>query len=204
MTNVPDWHLSGDFLELCNCRVGCPCLLIGQTVAPTEGTCDGGFVWHIEQGHFGGVEVDGLNFAFIHSAPGIMAEGNWTTAAYVDERASPPQRDALATIVCGQAGGPLQAFMALSGRFLGLKYVPIEYHVDGGMPTASIPRILDFAVEGMQKAAFSEPIRLQNTRPWVPWMALAKGVRGTYQDYGLHFEDTGRNGHFGPFQWPRV
>ncbi len=204
MTAATDWHLKGDFLELCNCRVGCPCILIAQTVAPTEGTCDGGFAWHIEEGQLGGVELDGLNFAFLHSAPGIMAEGNWTTAGYVDERATPEQREALATIVTGQAGGPLQAYMALSGRFLGLKYVPIEYHADGNTRSVLIPGILDFAVEGMQKAAFSEPIRLENIRPWVPWMALAKGVRGAYTDHGLQFENTGRNGHYGPFRWPRA
>ena len=26
-----NWQLSGDFLELCNCEVACPCVMQGQT-----------------------------------------------------------------------------------------------------------------------------------------------------------------------------
>ena len=199
-----NWHLSGDFLELCNCEVACLCVIQGLTATPTEGHCDGGFAWHIEDGEFNGVVLNGLNFAFLHATPGIMSEGNWTAAIYVDERADQPQREALGEILSGKIGGPMENYMALIGNFLGIKYVPIDYKVEGHTRSVSIPAILDFNVEGLMKPGFSDAIRLENARAWVPWMALAKGTRGTYTDHGLRFENTGRNGHYGPFLWPRV
>ena len=199
-----NWHLSGDFLELCNCEVVCPCLIYGLTAAPSEGHCDGGFAWHIEEGEFNGVELNGLTFAFLHSTPGIMSQGNWTAAMYVDERADQRQREALEEILSGKVGGPMENYMALTGNFLGTKYVPIDYKVAGSTRSVSIPAILDFNVEGLTKPGFSDAIRVENARAWVPWMALAKGTKGTYTDHGLRFENTGRAGHYGPFLWPRA
>ena len=199
-----DWHLRGDFLELCNCRVGCRCILQGLTEEPSEGHCDGGYAWHIEEGEFNGVVLHGLNFALLHSTPGIMAQGNWTAAVYVDERADQRQREALGEILSGKVGGPMENYMALTGNFLGIKYVPIDYKIEGRTRSVSIPAILDFSVEGLLKPGFSDAIRLENARGWVPWMAQAKGTKGTYTDYGLWFENTGRNGHYGPFLWPRA
>ena len=198
-----NWHLSGDFLELCNCEVGCRCILIAQTEKPTEGNCDGGFAWHIEDGEFNDIALNELNFAFLHATPGIMAEGNWTAAIYVDERADQRQREALEEILSGKAGGPMENYMALTGNLLSIKYVPIDYKIEGRTRSVSIPAILDFNVEGLMKPGFSDAIRLENARGWVPWMFLAKGTKGTYTDYGLRFENTGRNGHYGPFGWPR-
>ena len=199
-----DWHLNGDFLELCNCEVACPCVMVGNDATPTEGFCDGGFIWHIEHGEFDGVALDGLNFAFLHHAPGRMSEGNWTAAVYVDERSDERQREALVEILSGKHGGPMENYMALTGNFLGIKYVPIDYKIDRRTRSVSIPAILDFSVEGLMKPAFEAPIRLENIRGWVPWMSLARGTKGTYADHGLHFENTGRNGFCGPFQWPRA
>ena len=199
-----NWHLRGDFLELCNCEVVCPCITQGLTETPTEGHCDGGFAWHVEEGEFNGVALNGLNFVFLHATPGVMSEGNWTAAIYVDERADQRQREALGEILSGKFGGPMENYMALTGNFLGIKYVPIDYKVEGRTRSVFIPAILDFNVEGLMKPGFSDAIRLENARAWVPWMALATGSKGTYTDHGLRFDNTGRNGHYGPFLWPRA
>src|SRR5256884_7381989 len=45
------WHLSGDYFENCNCSVVCPCLVSKApplTSRPTEGVCDVGVIFHIE------------------------------------------------------------------------------------------------------------------------------------------------------------
>ncbi len=197
-----EWRLRGDFLELCNCKVACPCIIQGLTETPTEGNCDNGFAWHIEEGEFNGIALNGLNFACLQSAPGIMAEGNWTTAIYVDERADQRQRDALEEILSGRVGGPMERFMALTGNFLGTKHVPIDFKIDGHARSVSIPEILDFSVEGVIKPGFSDPVKFENVRAWAPWVAFAKGTKGAYTDNGLLFENTGRTGHYGPFVWP--
>lgn len=45
--------------------------------------------------------------------PGPMANGNWTVAAYIDERADDKQTEALGAIFTGAAGGPMAAFVPL-------------------------------------------------------------------------------------------
>ncbi len=198
------WHLKGDFLELCNCDVACPCVMNEYPVAPTEGYCDGGFTWHIEDGAFDGVKLDGLNFAFFHHAPGKMNDGDWTSAVYIDSRADEGQRAALAQILSGDQGGPMANYMAMTGNFLGIQYVPIEYKRDGNARSVSIEGVTDYAVDALVKSGFETPIRLDSVRGWVPWMNLARGVTGSYTDRGLQFENAGKNGFCGPFAWPKA
>jgi hypothetical protein len=60
--------------------------------------------FNIEQGHYGNVPLDGLNFVMALTTPGVMREGNSTEVLYIDERANPQQREALAAITSGQEG----------------------------------------------------------------------------------------------------
>ena len=57
------WHLSGDYFENCNCSVVCSCLVSKAaplTSRPTEGICDVALIFHIEEGRYGDVALDGL------------------------------------------------------------------------------------------------------------------------------------------------
>ena len=104
------WRLSGDYFENCNCDVVCPCLVSKAaplTARPTRGVCDEALLFHIDRGRYGEVPLDGLNVALVAHAPGPMAEGNWTVAGYVDERADDQQAAALAAIFTGAEGGPM-------------------------------------------------------------------------------------------------
>jgi hypothetical protein len=95
------WQLAGDYFENCNCDVVCPCLFSpGQqmTATPTQGACEVAFGFHINQGRYGNAVLDGLNVGLIGRTPGPMADGNWSMALYLDERAGEPQREALQAI----------------------------------------------------------------------------------------------------------
>ena len=101
MTTQPKWQLSGDYFENCNCSVVCPCLVSTAaplTSKPTQDVCDVALIFHIDNGNYGSVRLDGLNVAMIAHTPGPMAEGNWTVAAYIDERADDKQMEALGAI----------------------------------------------------------------------------------------------------------
>ena len=92
------WQISGDYFENCNCDVVCPCLISTNaqlTSTPTQGVCDVPLIFHIDKGNYGDVRLDGLNVAVIAHTPGPMANGNWTVAAYIDERANDKQTEAL-------------------------------------------------------------------------------------------------------------
>jgi len=121
---VATWQLTGDYFENCNCDVVCPCFassVAPLTSRPSRGACDVALIFHVDKGTYGDVTLDGLNVAVIMHAPGPMADGNFTAAAYIDERADDRQTGALAAIFTGVEGGPMAAFAPLIATQLGVK-----------------------------------------------------------------------------------
>ncbi len=81
-----------------------------------------------------------------------MAEGNWSVAAYIDERADDKQTEALGAIFTGAAGGPMAAFAPLIGKNLGVNKVPITFRIEGKKRSAEIPGILHMSVDPLPTA----------------------------------------------------
>jgi hypothetical protein len=198
------WQVSGQYMEACSCDSVCPCPTSGLAARPTKGSCDAGLVFHVERGQYGGTTLDDLRFAVLLHTPGPMIEGNWTVGVIVDERASPSQREALATIASGQGGGPMAALGPLVGHFAGSEARPITIQGNGMRRSVSIPGVLDLAVDGIPGARQDEPIYLDNVgHPAASRLALAKAARSHLHASGIDWDDTsGRNnGHFAPFSW---
>jgi len=142
MASGTKWQLSGDYFENCNCDVVCPCLVSRSpplTAKPTQGECDVAIAFHIDRGSYGQLSLDGLNVVVAVHTPGPMAEGNWSVAAYIDERADDKQTEALGAIFTGAAGGPMATFAPLIGKNLGVRKVPITYRIEGKRRSAEIP-----------------------------------------------------------------
>lgn len=200
------WQLSGDYFENCNCDVVCPCLVSPAaplTSRPTQGKCDVALFFHIDKGSYDTTTLDGLNVAVIGHAPGPMGAGNWTIAAYIDERADDQQTAALGAIFGGAEGGPMAAFAPLIGTHLGAKKVAIRYSINGKSRSAEIVGILQMAVEplptmhpsGETWAALGHPVAPDK-------MALAVGIAGsTFADHGMRWDNSGKNGHYAPINW---
>src|SRR5712672_2313881 len=113
------WQLTGDYFENCNCNVVCPCLASPAaplTSRPSEGACDVALIFHVDQGKYGALAIDGLNIA------------------------------ALGAIFTGAEGGPMAAFVPLIANQLGVKKVPIHYRIDGKARSVEIPGIMQIAV----------------------------------------------------------
>src|SRR3954452_16386984 len=125
-----DWRLKGEWVKNCNCAYGCPC---DFNARPTNGSCKGLVAMHITEGHFGGVNLDGLKFAATVDFPGPLHEGNGTMQPIVDERATPEQRDALFQIMSGKhsAEGTLfHIFSLIVTSILDPVFAPIEFGFD--------------------------------------------------------------------------
>src|SRR6516164_3819844 len=200
------WHLSGDYFENCNCSVVCPCLVSKApplTSRPTEGVCDVGVIFHIENGRYGDVTLDGLNVALAIHTPGPMGEGNWAVGAYIDERADAKQTEALGAIFTGTAGGPMAAFAPLISKNLGMKKVPITYRVDGKKRSAEIPNILHMSVDPLPTMHPSGEMWANSGHPISPdKLAFAVGAPGnTFSDHGMRWDNSGKNGHYAPIRW---
>jgi hypothetical protein len=206
MATQAKWELSGDYFENCNCNVVCPCLVstgAPLTARPTQGVCDVALAFHIDKGNYADVSLDGLNVVVAAHTPGPMGEGNWTLAAYIDERADDQQTEALGAIFSGVAGGPMAIFAPLVGKNLGAKKVAINYAVKGKSRTVNIPGIMNMAVEPLGSLHPSGEIWAAAGHPVAPErLALAVGSRGsTFADHGMRWDNSGKNGHYAPIRW---
>jgi hypothetical protein len=206
-TAAPAWSLRGEYFENCNCTVVCPCLLspvAPLTSLPTEGACEVAFAFHLDEGTFGDTPLDGLNVAMIARTPGPMIEGNWAVALYVDERADERQQEALQAIFAGAAGGVMGGFAPLIGEVLGIKAAPITYRREGKRRSVEIPDTMQIAVRPVPSVMGEEhEIVASNAHPFAPQgVVMAIGEDGsTWSDYGLRWDNSGRNGHYAAINW---
>jgi hypothetical protein len=129
------YHLEGRLLEVCDCRVLCPCW-IGED--PDNGTCDTIVAYHFDKGVIDGVDVTDRTIAIVAHLPGNILKGNWRVAVYVDDNASNEQMDALLRVYTGQAGGPVADIAKLVGEVVAVERVPITFNVDRGRGTIKI------------------------------------------------------------------
>ena len=129
------YHLEGRLLEVCNCRVLCPCW-IGED--PDFGTCDTIVAWRFDRGTIDGVDVSDRTIAVIAHVPGNILKGNWRAAVYLDERVTPQQDAAILKVYTGKAGGPVADLVALIGEVVSVEKVPITFTVQGGRGTIKL------------------------------------------------------------------
>ncbi|MFQ5995709.1 MAG: DUF1326 domain-containing protein [Acidiferrobacterales bacterium] len=123
------YTLEGRLLEVCTCKVLCPCW-IGED--PDFGTCDGTLCWRFDKGSVDGVDVSGLTFAVLAHIPGNILQGNWRVIAFVDENATPDQEQALLDVFTGKKGGPVADLAQLIGEVAAVERVPFIFEVEKG------------------------------------------------------------------------
>src|SRR5262249_44018974 len=72
MTEIPSWHITGDWFDNCSCAVACPCTFAQP---PDNGFCEGVLFWHIRNGHYGDINLDGLSFVRVGRWEGAVWAG---------------------------------------------------------------------------------------------------------------------------------
>jgi len=138
------WRMKGEYMKNCNCIATCPCDTVGLPFP--ESGCEGMAGMHIVEGHFGSIRLDGLNWAVVYSWPGALHEGNGTIEPIVDVRATEEQRNALLTILSGQAGNKWFEILASvvttvhEPRFLPIRW---EFNYQKRRARVSIPGVLE-------------------------------------------------------------
>ena len=127
---MAQWWWKADYFETCNCNYGCPCNL---TMLPTDGTCQAINAWRIREGAAGDVRLDGLSIGLFSRWPNPIHKGNGKGVFFIDERASAPQREALAKIGTGQSGtgGPFEIFNSTYIERASVMYGPIQMEGSG-------------------------------------------------------------------------
>jgi hypothetical protein len=139
-SNIPRWNLSGDWFDVCKCKIPCPCAF-AQT--PTYGDCDGVLAYHIKSGQYGNISLDGLNVLVLADFQGNIWAGNTKAniAVFFDESANDEQREALNMIFSGKAGGFMAEFAKLIGEVRGIEHAPVKVEVANDLSewSAEIP-----------------------------------------------------------------
>ncbi len=200
------WSMKGTVLISCNCDYGCPC---NFNARPSHGHCEGGWLWHVEDGMFGDVRLDGVTWCVYADWPGAIHEGGGEGVFLVDERADDAQREALQKVFSGQAGGWMGIFAELVGEVRGLEFVPIEFKVakDLAYWRAEIPGRLKAFAEALSGPTTPAGARVQlhnapgsevGPRQIMTW---GKTVDNEVDGFGLQWSWAGQSSKHIPFDW---
>ena len=198
------WKLEGDYFEGCNCDLICPCIFKGD---PDEGYCNLTTAWHIQNGNYDNINVEGLNVVALSHTPGNMLTGpKWKVALYIDERATKEQSDALTKIFSGQAGG-FFAIVASNfiGEMLGVKSIPIEFGIDGKRRWLHIKDSMELEIEGVTGGDPDQDSRIVNPAfgviPHDINLIVARSTKYRYDDHGMKWDDSGKNSFYCKFRY---
>ena len=197
------WTLSGRDIEHCNCDSICPCFTSGLTRAGDYERCQGFIAFHVEKGEADGVDLSGRRAVFVQDSPPMMAEGGWKVGVIVDDEASEEQAERLAAIIAGHVGGPMEAFAALTGEFLGVERAPIEITSEGHTHTVRVGDLIDAEFEDEVHEGVSEPVGLINTLAafWLSPVTISPPSKSIIKAFGMEIDNSNRHGTNARFDW---
>lgn len=198
----PDWAIRGELILNCNCTVFCPCVVSLGRHPPTEGYCQAWAGVRIDEGHFDGESLSGLNVGLLLDIPGNMGRGNWKVAAYIDERASAAAHDGLLRIFSGKARGTTGLFSILVSEFLGAERAPVDYRTEGRTRRLTVGRAIQGEVTPITGADPDREVVVSNTGYWMgPDITIAQAGRGRVRAYGRVWDFEGRSAEICRIDW---
>jgi hypothetical protein len=208
MTAIPAWRLAGDWFDICSCNIPCPCEF---AQAPTDNACIGMLAWHVREGSYDDVKLDGFNLLAIGAFEGNIwaGEAKVRMGLYIDQRADARQREALETIFAGKAGGWPETFAANIGEFRGIEYVPIAFEVGADLAhwRAEIPGRVVGRAEALAGPTTPPGKRVQTLNP--PGSEVGPGQTATWgrslevraEGFGFNWTGESRSSKHIPFEW---
>jgi hypothetical protein len=195
-----NWQLKGKVLVACNCDYGCPC---NFNALPTHGKCEGGWVWHIEQGSFRDEPLDGLTFALFAKWPAAIHEGNGEAVILMDNRANPAQRSAVEELLSGKHGGPWGVLAWTWPTVHGPFPVAFEIKFDGLNTRVKCGDHLE-----VEATPIRNPVSGAEVHPGVllpEGIIFKKGDLGATSKFrlskGIEYDHTGKYFAVGPFDY---
>ncbi len=197
-----DWAIKGELFLNCSCEVFCPCVVSLGRHKPTEGHCHAWMAIAIDEGHFEGEDLSGLNVGLLVEIPGRMAEGDWRVAAYVDDRATQKAYNGILKVFSGAAGGTTGLFTKLVSTIIGAERAPVEIIRDGTRRALNIGRKINGEIEMITGSNREEPVIVKNTKYWMgPDVVVARGTRSRLRDYGRVWDFDGKSGEVCAIDW---
>ena len=179
-----EWAIKGELFLNCSCTVFCPCVVSLGQHPPTEGDCKAWMAIAIDEGHYEGEDLSGLNVGLMVEIPGRMAEGDWKVAAYVDERASGKAYNGILQIFSGAAGGTTGLFTMLVSEIISAEREKVEIVREGTKRGLYIGRKIQGEIEMIEGASPDHPVMVSNSKYWMgPDIIAARGVKSKVRDF---------------------
>lgn len=167
--------------------------------------------YHIREGAYGNVRLDGLNVLAVSQFDGNIwaGEAKLTLGLYLDVRADEQQREALQRVFSGQAGGFMAALAKNIGEVRGVEFVPITFTVADDLAhwRAEIPGKVVAAAEALSGPTTPPGARVQLLNP--PGSEVGPGQVATWgkatanqvDAYGFQWNWAGKSSKHIPFDW---
>jgi hypothetical protein len=144
------WYWKGRYIEYCSCDTGCPC---ENMAPPTQGHCDGIIVLHIDEGHYGDVDMAGVLIAATYFFPRAMHHGGGQMQPILRPETTEAQREAVFAVMSGEGqplGSMFQIFSMVVDTIHEPLFVPMEFewdvvkrmariHVPGQVTASTVP-----------------------------------------------------------------
>lgn len=202
MADVPEWKIKGELILNCNCTVFCPCVVSLGKHPPTEGYCQAWLGVRIDEGHYDGEDLSGLNIGMLMDIPGNMGRGNWKAAAFFDERASDKAYEGLEKIFSGQVRGTTGLFSMLVGEFLGAERAPVTFETEGKKRRLMVGRKIQGEVEPISGNDPDTDVVVSNTGYWMgPDITIAQANKGRVRSHGRVWDFDGRSAEICQIDW---
>jgi hypothetical protein len=196
---LTEWRMKGPSFNNCNCDYGCPCQF---NALPTHKQCEAVGAMHIDSGHYGDVKLDGLNWVAVFHWPGAVHEGNGTAQIIIDERANETQREALLSILSGQASEPgstfIQVFSTTLTKVHEPVYKPIDIQIDVAKRKAKlqVPGFIESQIEPIRNKVTGAETRAQICLPEGFEFTVAEVASGTTRaTKGVKLDLKGTHAH---------
>lgn len=208
MSDIPQWWMRGDWFDVCSCDIACPCEFAQP---PTNNRCEGVLAYHVREGVYGDIRLDGLNVLGVSYFEGNIWAGQAKISLgwFIDARADEPQRQALQTVFSGQAGGFMANLAGSIGEVRGIEFVPISFAVADDLAywRAEIPGRVRAAAEALTGPTTPPGKRVQLLNP--PGSEVGPGQVATWgktttnqvDAYGFRWDWAGKSSKHIPFDW---
>lgn len=196
-----EWNIRGDYVEACNCDVTCQCLAMEP---PDDGVCTGSFLFHIDDGQYGDVDLSGLHVGLlIRTEEGVMFDPDtaWDVVLLVDETADDDQRAAIEDIYLGRAGGIFAAAADAHVESSEVAIAPFSYTRDGTDFSVEVGDIA--SVEAVGKRGFNDDIGTISPHPLTKSheLNMGKSTSATVSyDDTFAWDVSGNNSFLGDFE----
>jgi hypothetical protein len=190
------WKVTGQLEEACTCSAACPCWFASK---PTKMTCGGGQFIFVTTGTYGDVKLDGLAVGSMSQSPEgksmMESYGDWNfNYYYIDEKATPEQREALKAIATTVLAGG-------ASKKSEVRFVPIVRKIDGKEHSISLGKYGSFSghlIEGGLGGS-SKIVNPPGADPLHHEYLQGENTKVAYNDAGQDWSFGGSNYMFGTF-----